>query len=142
MTDIVLRTAVQTKNIAFLCHKDDTKRKEEVIKHLTMVRRKGLISIIESSNTMPYLDIIIIIVSPSLMGDDKCINAIDYALAHQKGDQRIVPILVQKTNFGDHRLQKMQGLPRNGKPIEEWRFQSQALAEIAQEIEEIVMDQG
>lgn len=138
MNDIIQRTVTQVRNIAFLYHDDDYKWKEEIKKSLVQMRRDGLISIIEQSHTMPRLDIIIIIVSRASMSDDKIITAINYALEHQSGDQRIIPVIVEKTDFGGHRLQKIQGLPRNGKPIGEWRYQSHAYAEIAEGIREIV----
>ncbi len=136
--NIVPRTTTAVKNIAFMCHEDDVKWKDDLKDHLVVMRREGLISIIEQSTEMPYLDIIIVIMSPKFMGDDKLINAVDYALSHRNGDQRIISVLVRKTNLTGHRLEKVQGLPRNGKPVAQ-QNKDDAFAEIAGEIRQIVM---
>lgn len=138
MTNIIPRMDTATKNIAFMYHDDDKQWKKDLCLHLTLMRREGLISIIEGSQTMPQLDIIIVLISPSFMGDDKMINAIDYALAHQEGNQRVVPILIRKVSLKGHRIERVQGLPRNGKPIDKWASKDEALGEISEAIRAIV----
>lgn len=58
------------------------------------------------------------------------------------GDYRIIPTLVRSTTYQDSPLYKIQGLPRNGRPIESWRSHDEAWAGTVTELREVLKDLG
>jgi hypothetical protein len=68
------------------------------------------------------------------------------AIERQKAGEpvRVIPISVRYIAPGDPDkapdFKKIQGLPRNGRPIESWRSADEAWALIAQEIRDVCKD--
>jgi len=139
----------------------DEKFKEDLETHLTLLRREGVILPWNSQKTKTGLgkgreqeiaehinsaQIILLLMSPSFLKSDQLYeNEMMRAIERQKaGDPvRVIPIAVRPIPLGDPDktpYQKIQGLPRNGKPVESWRSVDEAWASIAQEIREVCKD--
>jgi nucleoside phosphorylase len=138
--------------------KKDEKFKEDLETHLALLKRDGTIRPWYSQQTQVGLaqgweqeiadhidsaQIILLLMSPSFIAsnqlyDNEMMRAIK---RQQSGDAvRVIPIAVRHIAPGDPDktpFQKIQGLPRNGKPIESWRSADEAWAMIAQEIREV-----
>jgi nucleoside phosphorylase len=88
--------------------------------------------------------IVLLLMSPSFIASDQLYeNEMTRAIERQKaGDSvRVIPIAVRHIAPSDPDktpdFQKIQGLPRNGRPIEAWRSADEAWAQIAQEVREV-----
>lgn len=129
-------------NIAFMFHDNDASWKGDLVGHMAMLRRNGLIAFVESAKymVMPRIDIILVLVSSDFLADDKLVNAVYYAIDNQQRGQRIIYISVRKVNIEEDfpRLYNLQGLPRNGRTLESARLKSEILGEIVDEIRSIV----
>ncbi len=131
-----------TKNIAILYANADASLKKELCVHLKSMQRSGLITLIESAQreSIPHLDIILILISPTFLADDMLVNATRYALSsHKQGNQRIIPILLRPANPA-HDLPELgdkKALPRNGRPVM-GQNRDRAFADIAGEIRTLV----
>lgn len=134
--NIVPITTTQAKNVAIMYSDKDTNLKNDLFSHLVPLRRDGKISIIEASQTMPRLDIILILISPSFIGDDRLLNAANYAVAQWQPYQRIIPILLRPAEIPAS-LAKLVVFPRNEVPISK-QDKDEAFAKIATEIRAMI----
>ena len=140
---------------------EDEKFKKQLETHLTLLKREGVISTWNSQQTTAGLiegaeqeiatridsaQIILLLMSTSfLASDDLYKNQMMRAINRQQSGKavRVIPIAVRYVAPGNPDIvpfQKIQGLPRNGKPIESWRSADEAWAMIAQEIREVCKD--
>jgi nucleoside phosphorylase len=111
----------------------------------------------EIANHIDSAQIILLLMSPSFLASDQLYDEeMTRAIKRQEsGDAvRVIRITVRHIhidsgNLDDadnpnktplQKLQKLQGLPRNGKPVEAWRSADEAWALIAQEIRQVCKD--
>jgi nucleoside phosphorylase len=137
----------------------DERFKEDLETHLAMLKREGVIRPWYGQQTkvgkareeqiaehIASAQIILLLMSPSFIASEQLYeNEMMRAINRQRsGDPvRVIPIAVRYIAPGDPDktpFQKIQGLPRNGKPIESWRSADEAWALIAQEIREVCKD--
>jgi nucleoside phosphorylase len=140
---------------------DDEKFKKQLETHLSQLRREGVIRPWHSQQTklgeaqgreqeianhIDSAQIILLLMSPSFIASDQLYeNEMMRAINRQQSGNavRVIPITVRHIAPGDPDktpFQKIQGLPRNGKPIESWRSADEAWATIAQEIRGVCKD--
>jgi nucleoside phosphorylase len=140
---------------------EDEKFKKQLETHLSQLRREGVIRPWHSQQTkvgegqgreqeianhIDSAQIILLLMSPSFLASDQLYeNEMMRAINRQlSGDAvRVIPITVRHIAPGDPDktpFQKIQGLPRSGKPIESWRSADEAWALIAQEIRGVCKD--
>jgi replicative DNA helicase len=154
-------TSTEPINVFISYSEEDERFKKQLETHPALLRREGTISTWRSQQTKPgkletreeqiaeHIDsahIILLLMSPSFIASDQLYeNEMMCAINRQKsGDPvRVIPIAVRYIAPGDPDktpYQKIQGLPRNGKPIESWRSADEAWALIAQEIRDVCKD--
>jgi TIR domain/Effector-associated domain 1 len=140
---------------------EDEKFKKQLETHLSLLRREKLIDLWNSKQTtigvlgrdqqiaeqIDSAQIILLLMSPNFIASDQLYeNEMMRAIDRQKaGDPvRVIPISVRPIDRGaseaTHPFQKIQGLPRSGKPVESWRSADEAWALIAGEIREVCKD--
>jgi len=151
--------ATKPINVFISYAQDDEKFQKQLETHLALLKREGVISPWHSqqakvgetreqqiANHIDSAQIILLLMSPSFIASDQLyVNEMMRALNRQRaGDAvRVIPIAVRHIALGDPDktpFQKIQGLPRNGKPIDAWRSADEAWAAIAQEIREVCKD--
>lgn len=67
--------------------------------------------------------------------EDELMRAVD---RHDRGEARVIPILLRKFSFSGEPFAKLQALPRSGKPIENFPGgRDEAMAEIAKEVSKL-----
>jgi hypothetical protein len=126
-------------------HRDTTLR-DELEKHLTSSSRRGLISVWHdrriSGGTewdgaidehLNRADIILLLVSADFIASDYCIEremtrAIE---RHDRGEARVIPIILRPCVWEDAPFARLQGLPRDMIPVTKWEDQDEALRDIA-----------
>lgn len=130
-------------------HQDEVLR-NELEKHLSVLRRQGVIDIWTDHRIGPgeeisgeidrYLesaDIILLLVSPDFLNSDYCYD-IEMKRAierHERGEARVVPVILrpcvwQSTPFGG-----LKALPADGKPVTKHQSVDDAFVEVAHAIQ-------
>jgi hypothetical protein len=131
----------------------DEKFKNQLDTHLSQLRREGTIRLFHNQQVQAgqewgkaiasYINsaqIILLLMSPSYLASDHLYeNEMMRAIKRQQSGEavRVIPIVVRHIDLGNTPFQKLQGLPRNGRPIETWRKPDDAWSSIAQEIRDV-----
>ncbi len=78
-------------------------------------------------------DLILLLVSPSFLASDYCFDVeTERALKrHERGEARVIPIIVRPCDWDTTRFAELQALPRDGKPITTWGNRDQAWLDVA-----------
>jgi hypothetical protein len=133
-------------------HKDEA-FKDELLVHLSNLRRQNVISawhdrmIGEGTEWAGQIDvhlksarIILLLISPSFMASDYC-NDVELAEAmrrHTAGEARVIPISVRPVEAEGAPFLKLQGLPKDFKPISRWPDPDEAWVDVAKGIRRAV----
>lgn len=126
-------------------HKDETLR-DELEKHLSILNRSGVLSawhdrrISGGTEWDPNIDehlrradIILLLVSADFIASSYCYDR-EMKLAierHECGEARVIPVLLRPCDWGGAPFGKLQGLPRDMKPVTVWSSQDEAFRDIA-----------
>lgn len=57
---------------------------------------------------------------------------------HEKGEARVIPVIVRDCNWRIAPFAKLQALPENGKAVKEWPGKDSAWRNVAEGIERVV----
>ncbi|MBV9258983.1 MAG: TIR domain-containing protein [Ktedonobacteraceae bacterium] len=132
---------------------EDEKLLRRLEKHLTLLRRQGLISdwqdykIVagsertESVNShLESASLILLLISPDFMASDYCYSVeMQRALErHRAGLSVVIPILLRPVDWQATPFASLQFLPRNGLPVVRWSDRDAALLAIVKGIREAV----
>lgn len=90
----------------------------------------------EISRQLASCNIFIALVSSDFFNSDYCFDIeMQQAFArHDAGEIRIIPVIVRPCEWQSSPLQKLKALPRDGKPISEWKNEDTAYLDIVSEI--------
>lgn len=116
-------------------HKDE-ELCERFLVHLSQLKREGLIEpwhdrhITAGTEWAGAIDehlnsshVIILLVSPDFLASDYC-NDIEMTRAldrSQKGEARVVSVILKECDWETSRFASLQALPQGGKPVEDWK---------------------
>lgn len=133
-------------------HKDEKWRKE-LEKHLSLLKRQGLISgwndreigagkewKQEIDRHLKNAHIILLLISPDFMTSDFCYG-IEMKRAmkrHNAGEACVIPIILHEVDWKKAPFGKLQALPTDGKAVTSWSNRNQALVNIAIGIRKVV----
>lgn len=122
---IALATLKQQRLIQEWCYRDirgGNEWKEEITKHLKAA------------------DIILLLISPAFIASDYCSIELNQALIlHEKGTARVIPIIISPVNWQQNsQLEKLQALPKNGKPVSSWTNKDHAWVNIENGIKGVI----
>src|SRR5436190_22957641 len=122
-------------------HRDERLRKE-LDKHLSPLRRSGLINTWYDRKIMPGVeidaevdqhlrtsDLVLLLVSPDFIESDYCYRReMRTALKrHANGTARVIPIILRAVDWKTTPLGKLLGLPTDAKPVTGWQRKDEAL---------------
>lgn len=129
-------------------HEDEALRKKLEI-HLASLQPLGPIQVWHDRDIPPGADwrqtldthleeasIILLLVSPNFLASNYC-NGVEVQRAlqrHERGEARVIPILLRPANWEDAPFAYLQCLPRNCQPVTKWRSQNEAFVDITQGI--------
>ncbi len=150
-------TVEATKAITiFYCYaREDKTLRDELDKHLTPLRRSGLITSWYDREVNPGQEwekeidahlntahIVLLLVSPDFVDSDYCygkemIRALE---RHDAGDARVIPILMRSVYWEKAPFSKLQMLPANAKPVSRWPDRDDALEDVARGIYKAVKE--
>src|SRR5262249_19936683 len=129
-------------------HKDE-EFLEKLITHLSLLKRKGVITgwydrqISAGKEWKNRIDerlesagVILLLVSADFLASDYCYD-LEMARAmtrHDEGTARVIPIILRDCDWSDAPFGKLQALPKNAKPVKSWADQDEAFIDIAKGI--------
>jgi TIR domain/ClpX C4-type zinc finger len=85
-------------------------------------------------------DIILLLVSASFLASNYCYGReATYALErHNKGECRVIPVILKPVDWHHTPLANLQALPRDGKPITDWNKREQAFLNVVQGLRSVI----
>jgi len=133
-------------------HRDD-KLRDELEAHLKLLHRQGLINPWNDrciaagdewkgkiDDNLEEADIILLLISVDFIASDYCYD-IEMTRAlkrHERGEARVIPIIVRDVNWHSAPFGKLQALPINGKAVKTWQDRDMAWRVVAEGIETVV----
>lgn len=133
-------------------HKDEQLR-DELAKHLTSMRRQGVIAdwhdrkitagnewageIDEHLNTA---QIILLLISSDFLASDYCYDIeLKRALErHETGDARVIPVILRSVDWRGEAFGKLNALPKDAKPVTSWSNIDEAFVDIARGLRAVI----
>lgn len=137
-------------------HKDE-KLRERLEVHLAALKREGLISSWHDrkigagtewkdaiDDHLKATNIILLLISADFLASDYCYDVeLRYAMErHQKGEARVIPVILQPCDWHTSSFANLQALPKDGKPITKWPNRNDAFVNIAAGIRKALDDMG
>jgi len=132
---------------------EDERWQKELEKQLSGLKRKGLIvdwhkrrisaGMEKAGEIDAHLNtaaIILLLVSPDFIASDYCYG-IEMKRAmerHERGEARVIPIILRPTDWRETPFDKLQALPTNDKPITKWSNRDDAFLDVVKGIREAV----
>ncbi|HEX8181438.1 MAG TPA: tetratricopeptide repeat protein [Pyrinomonadaceae bacterium] len=129
-------------------HKDE-KLRDKLEEHLAQLKRDGVIKgwhdrkigggrewAGEIDEHLESADIILLLVSPSFLASDYC-NDVEVRQAmkrHEANEARVIPIILRPCDWTTAPFSKLQGLPKDAKPITRWLNRDEAFLDVAKGI--------
>jgi hypothetical protein len=143
MTDV----NVPAKPVEIFCaysHKDESLR-DELEAHLSILKRRGLISAWHDRRISPGMrwddeigahlnsaDIILLLVSSDFINSEYCWNReVTQAMKrHLEREARVVPVILRDCVWDGTPFSALQALPKDGKPVKKWASQDEAFKDV------------
>lgn len=129
-------------------HEDEAYRLA-LTKHLALLKRSGLVEdwhdrmigageewAAQIDEHLGAADIILLLVSADFLASDYCWDIeLKRALErHEAGKARVIPVFLRTCDWRGAPFAKLQGLPRNARPISEWTHPDLAWSNVAEGI--------
>jgi hypothetical protein len=124
-------------------------------KHLTLLRRQGLITAWHNRHILPGADwaqaidehlerasVILLLISADFLASDYCYGLeMQRSLQrHQANEARVIPILLRPLDWDKAPFAHLQALPTNAKPITTWSNRDAAFTDVAAGIRRVIED--
>ena len=130
-------------------HKN-TKAKDELITHLAVMKREGLISIWHDNeitagdiwrdaifSNLDDSDILLYLVSANSLASENCNKELAAAL---NANIKVIPVISESCDWLNHQLSDFQALPDKGKPITEWEHERRGWQSVVEGIRKSVTE--
>lgn len=133
----------------------DEKWRQELEKHLSNLKRQKLIKgwydreigagtdwATEINAHLNLAQLIFLLVSPDFMASDYCysIEMMRAMERHNAGEALVIPIILRGVDWQGAPFGKLQCLPTNAKPMNEWRIKDKALLDVTAGIRKAVLN--
>lgn len=131
----------------------DEKFREELVKHLRLLERQGVIKGWHDRNISAGMEwknsidenlesagIVLLLVSANFLASDYCYD-IEMKRAmerHAQGKARVIPIILSSCRWYGAPFGKLQSLPKEAKPIENWERAAEAYTNVVEGIEKAI----
>jgi tetratricopeptide (TPR) repeat protein len=143
----------------FICYaREDEELRKGLEKQLRALRRQGLIEVWhdreisagtewerEIDKHLNSAQIILLLVSPDFMDSDYCYGIeMKQALErHERGEARVIPVILRPVYWYGEPLGKLQALPTDGKPVisSSWHNKDEAFFDVAEGIYRAIKEQ-
>jgi hypothetical protein len=133
-------------------HRDDDLR-QSLLTHLALLKREGLILPWhdrqidagddwegEIDGHLETAQIVLLLVSPDFIASDYSYDReMKRALErHERGECRVIPIILRPVDWRTAPFSKLQALPRDGKPVTSWTNKDEAFVDVARGIRAVI----
>jgi len=133
-------------------HRDEELR-DELEKHLSQLRRNGLIENWHDRRIgagedwadaidehVRSADIILLLISPDFLASDYCYGVeLQIALErHKRHDAVVIPVIVRPVDWSGALFAHLQALPKDARPVTSWSNRDEALADVARGIRAVI----
>jgi hypothetical protein len=138
-----------TAQVFYSYSHEDEKLRAKLETHLKILERQGLISGWHDrkigageewkgaiDKNLEEAQIILLLVSTSFIASDYCWD-IEMKRAierHDRGEARVIPVILRPCDWHGAPFAKLQALPQDGKPVDEWRTLNAGFKNIAEGI--------
>lgn len=137
-------------------HQDDDLR-EELDKHLTMLKRQGVIDLWHDRRitageelddaidaALERAQVALLLVSPDFIASDYCYKReMTRAMErHEAGDARVLPIILRPCDWHDAPFGRLMALPRDGRPVVKWPSLDDAFLDVVHGIKGALKELG
>src|SRR6476660_4799035 len=137
-------------------HKDE-KLRDRLEVHLSALQREGLISEWHDrkigagtewknaiDDNLKAASIILLLVSADFLASDYCYDVeLKYAMErHQKSQARVIPVILQPCDWNTSIFARLQALPKNVKPVTDWKNRNSAFLNVVEGIRKTLQDMG
>lgn len=128
-----------------------------LLKHLEPLRRAKLIDPWHDGKLMPGeewdksilhnlegADIILLLISVDFINSPYCYDReLERALErHEKGEARVIPVILRSCLWSHTPFSKLQALPKNGKAVTAWPDRDEALVDVAEGLRRVAEELG
>jgi HEAT repeat protein len=155
MTVGVASTVYRPISLFSIYAPEDVSLHEQLERHLSSLKRQGLITLWSLDKTLPGADrdveiernlntaqIILLLLSAEFLASEYCFDVMTRALRRRKKDHIcVIPILLRPVDWEMLPMSELQVLPTNGKPVTSWRNRDDAYLLIAKGIRKIILAQ-
>jgi hypothetical protein len=133
-------------------HEDEALR-DELEKHLSMLKREGLVRHWhdrriaagekwgdEIDRHLEAAHLILLLISPDFLASEYCYEVeMKRALErHEAGEARVVPVILRPSDWASTPFGRLQALPSGGVPITKWSNRDDAFLSIAQGLRDAI----
>lgn len=137
-------------------HVDDELR-EELDKHLSVLRREGVINSWDDRRIGPgeeihgeirahleSADIVLLLVSADFLASDYCYDVeMQRALErHKQGTARVIPVILRPCDWQKAPFGILKACPNDGKPVVNHKTHDEGFLQVAQAIRQVATEQG
>jgi trehalose-6-phosphatase len=140
----------------FCCYaREDLNLLRHLEQHLAVFRREGLAmlwaDVYMDAGTvweeaihrhLETAQIVLLLISPAFLNSDACFQEMGRALAReQRGEVRVIPILLRPVNWKQMPFRHIQMLPHEAKPVESsaWPNRDEALEQVTEGIRQVIV---
>ena len=133
-------------------HKDE-KLRNQLVSHLSILKREKVVldwhdRMIgagqewkdQIDNELESAQIVLLLISPDFLASDYCYDIeMKRALErHERKEARVIPIILRPVDWKSALFGKLQALPKDGKPVVEWRPRDAGFKNVAEGIHRAV----
>lgn len=134
-------------------HRDEGLKDEWVNYHLKLLLREGKVSTwqdrqieagaewaIEIKTNLEKADMVLLLITRHFLASDYCCETeMQRAVQrHHEGTARVIPIILETCGWQYSPFQKLQVLPKDGKPITRWPDRAEAFFDVEQGLRQVV----
>jgi hypothetical protein len=135
----------------------DEELRDQLEKHLTMLKRQGVIETFHDrripvgsdldrsiSGELQRADVILLLVSPDFLASAYCYDIeMQRALErHSRGEARVIPVILRHCDWHSSPFGKLVATPRDGKPVKSFPDLDEAFLQVTQAIRAAVAGHG
>jgi hypothetical protein len=151
LTNLHPRESMNANNVesfeVFVAYsREDESLQRQLLKHLSALRREGLISVwydrcitpgsewqSEISKHLDDAAIVLLLITAGFIDSEYCYGIeMKRALErHESGEAVVIPVILKDVDWAKTPLGKLQALPRDGRPVSSWPNVDEAFADVS-----------
>jgi len=147
--------STEATEVLFCYAREDEALRDELEKHLSILKRQGVISGWydrrisggrewegEIDRHLETAQVILLLISPDFLASDYCwdVEMKRAMQRHEAGEARVIPVILRRVDWKKAPFGRLQALPRDAEPVTKWADQDEAFEDIAQGIQVVISE--